>query len=57
MGISLQFRSKYRETNDNPSSSKLYFFVSSDVSLVRMFLKSNSLCLTIAVWRGAIGQF
>ena len=49
MSITLQLRSKYKQTNDILSSTKSYFFVSPDVSLVRMFLKAYSLCLTIVV--------
>ena len=49
MSITLQLRSKYQQTNDILSSTKSYFFVSHDVSLVRMFLKAYSLCLTIVV--------
>ena len=49
MNITLQLRSKYKQTNDILSSTKSYFFVSHDVSLVRMFLKAYSLCLTIVV--------
>ena len=47
--ITLQLRSKYKQTNDILSSTKSYFFVSPDVSSVRMFLKAYSLCLTIVV--------
>ena len=50
MSITLQLRSKYKQTNDILSSTgKSYFFVSHDVSLVRMFLKAYSLCLNIVV--------
>ena len=49
MSITLQLRSKYKQNNDILSSTKSYFFVSLDVSLVWMFLKAYSLCLTIVV--------